>query len=131
MSHTISVPWVVICMVVIALGPGRREMERMEKFKNQAEDQPASRSSANPPFGGLGGIGMMRLPGRVRSGGDPEALGLPLPGRGRVSDERIEVSLLGDLAGLSISNENVGGFDVSGWERRIGVEGRERGGGPK
>lgn len=88
-------------------------MERMEQFKNQAEDQPASRSTANPPFGGLGGIGMMRLPGRVRSG-DTEGLGLPLPGRGRVSDERIEVSLLGDLAGLSISNENVGGFDVSG-----------------
>lgn len=119
MSHTFSVPWVVICTVVIALGPGRREMERMEKFKNQAEDQPA-----NPPFGGLGGIGMMRLPGRVRSGADPEPLGLPLPGRGRVSDERIEVSLLGDLAGLSISNENVGGFDVSGYERR----GEERSG---
>jgi len=80
----------------------------MEQFKNQADDQPASRPSSNQPFGGLAGIGIMRLPGRGRTT-DSEPLGMPLSGRGGVAEERIEVSLLGDLAGLSISNENVGG----------------------
>ena len=85
----------------------------MEQFKNQADNQSPVRSSSNQPFGGLGGIGVIRLPGRGRTA-DPEALGLPLPNRGGVSDEsRIEVSLLGDLAGLSISNESTGGFEVS------------------
>jgi len=94
----------------MAIRPSRREMEQ---FKNQADDQPASRPSSNQPFGGLAGIGIMRLPGRGRTT-DSEPLGMPLSGRGGVAEERIEVSLLGDLAGLSISNENVGGpIDVS------------------
>ena len=82
----------------------------MEQFKNEAEEQPPSRAPASQPFG-LGGLGMMsRLPGRGRNI-DPE--GMPLSPRGGVSDERIEVSYLGDLAKLSISNEAVGGFEVS------------------
>ena len=51
---------------------------------------------------------MMRLPTRGRT--DADALGLGHSGG--VSDERIEVSILGPLAGLSISNESEGGFEV-------------------
>ena len=85
----------------------------MEQFKNEAEEQPPSRPPASQTFG-LGGLGMMsRLPGRGRNV-DPEGIGLsPLSPRRGVSDERIEVSFLGDLAKLSISNEAVGGFEVS------------------
>ena len=102
---------IAVWLTAVSSGPSRREMEQ---FKNQAEDQPATHPSTNAPFGGLTGIGIMRLPGRARSAADPEALGIPLSGRGGISEERIEVSLLGDLAGLSISNENVGGgIDVS------------------
>lgn len=80
----------------------------MEQFKNQAENQLPSRSSPNQPFG----FGIMRLPGRGRSRAEADALGLGPLSRGGVADERIEVSLLGDLAGLSISNESAGGFEV-------------------
>ncbi len=83
----------------------------MEQFKNEAEDQPRS---PNQPLNALGGLGMgARLPGRGRKL-DSNAL-VMTPGRG-VSDERIEVSMLGELAGLSISNESEGGFQVPATE---------------
>ncbi len=86
----------------------------MEQFKNEAEDQPPPSRSDNQPFGGLAGMGMGgRLPKRGRKL-DPSSLGIA-SGRG-VSDERIEVSILGELAGLSISNESEGGFQMPAME---------------
>ena len=87
----------------------------MEQLKNQVEEQPpagaasaARPSPASQPLFGMGGI--MRLPGRMAAGatGSSEAL----PGQEGLSDERIDAIRLGPLAGLSISNESTGVFDV-------------------
>lgn len=59
-----SPPLVPIFSVSLFPGPKRSELQRMEQFKNEAEEQPPSRAPASQPFG-LGGLGMMsRLPGR-------------------------------------------------------------------
>ena len=82
----------------------------MEQFKNQAEGGDHNRPNPNPPFPGLGGMDMIRLPGQGRRT-NPDALGM-LPNQAALSEEGIGASILGDLAGLSVSNEATAGFEV-------------------
>ena len=83
-------------------------MQLMEQYKNEAEGEEHSIPSPSGSFHGLGSQGMIRMPGSSRRLANPDAFGMA-----QLSEEGIEAAILGDLVGLTVSDEATRGLEVS------------------